>query len=219
MSGFSETKPKRTIKKYCVFGGLHGGFFRNLFFGSPCIIFAEKNAMTNQLYIKAEAAESYADAYATYGIAMGEGFISALDGVPPLKDYISFSSRVLDGKEIRATSVVDARDLTLNFYVSADTPEAYRLRKDAFLAFLKNNPRISLQVPSVFGDNWAIHLVYLGKSVTYGESFDHKRGTLAMKFTEPDPTNRTTGEVEDIAYLTSDDYAEKLTDGTNFLIP
>ena len=57
------------------------------------------------LFIKHESDGSYTDAETVYGCIMGDDFISNLDGVPPLKDFITFSSRLLDGKDILTVPV------------------------------------------------------------------------------------------------------------------
>lgn len=171
---------------------------------------------TNKLYIKHESATEYMDA-SVFGAEMGEGFIDALSSVAPLKDYLQFSSRVMPGKELRAVPVTDARELTLQFLITADSPAEYRLMKNSFVGFLNSEPRIALNVPVVFGEDQCFHLVYTGKSVTYAESFSHARGVISAKFIEPDPTDRSLAPKTQ-EYLATEERI-KLFGGGAFLVP
>lgn len=58
------------------------------------------------------------DTAQNWGVYMGDGFIDAIETPAPLKDFLSFSSRVLDGQTIDTDNVkVDARDVTLKFRI------------------------------------------------------------------------------------------------------
>lgn len=141
------------------------------------------------LFIKHESDGSYTDAETVYGCIMGDDFISNLDGVPPLKDFITFSSRLLDGKDILTVPVMDSRELTLQFVIFGDNASDFRTKKNNFISFLSTDPAVCVKVPDLLG-NTVFHLVYTGKSVSYAESFSHTRAVISAKFIEPDPTNR-----------------------------
>ena len=71
------------------------------------------------------------DAFAEWGVHMGEGFLDTLFAPPKLKDFIENQSRQIDGKVVlHGIPKLDARDLTLAFTVEggADAwrPGAYR---------------------------------------------------------------------------------------------
>lgn len=171
--------------------------------------------LRHQLYIKHEDDSGYSDAGERFGAAMGDGFIDALGNIPPLKDYIQFSSRVLPGRDVRAVPVTDSREVTLQFVLSGETPTEYGGFKEALAAFLSLEPRVCVKIPAIFGDT-VFHLVYTGKSVTYAESFSHSRGVVSAKFIEPDPNDR--GEQrKTVTFLTG--AGSKLTGGNAFLVP
>lgn len=170
----------------------------------------------SQLYINHEGDSVFIDA-SGFGAEMGDGFIDALGGVVPLKDYIQFSSRVMPGKELRAVPVADAREVTLQFIISGDSPDEYRSNKEALTAYLSADPHVNVKVPAIFGHDLCFHLVYTGKSVTYAESFSHARGVISAKFIEPNPTDRST-DVRTQEYLATEERI-KLFGGGAFLVP
>lgn len=173
--------------------------------------------MLGQLYIKHEDDSAYSDAYGKYGVVMGDGFVEAVDGVPPLKDYVTFTSRLMPGRDLRAVPVTDGRDVTLTVHVFGIDADAYRRNKDAFLKFLADDPCICLKIPRVLGEEFVSHLTYTGKGVSYAETFAHNRGTLTLKFVETDPTNRG-GQYKTQTFL-ADENHRKLFAGNSFLVP
>lgn len=171
--------------------------------------------MYNQLYIRHTSESAFLDAYGEFGAIMGDGFADALNGITPLKDYITFNSRVLTGKDYRVKPVLDSRDLTLQFHIFGDSPSDYRARKERFSAFLFSDPCVTVYVPKM-GEQY-FKLVYTGKSVTYSESFSGARGSVSAKFVEPDPTDRGNVVVTQ-EYLATEERI-RLTGGGAFLVP
>lgn len=138
--------------------------------------------MNDQLYINGE------DAYLTYGVTMGESFISNLDTPLALKEYIKNEMRNANGTQYvtSAPPKVASREVTLNFYIQADTETEYRANRDAFLAVLMRGA-VNLFVPVL---NETYRLLYTGKNVTYGLDLSRSFAKIGAKFIEPDPTNR-----------------------------
>ena len=120
---------------------------------------------------------------------MGDGFLDAIDGFNQMKDYIENESRLEHGKRIITDNArVDSREITLQFTIEGDSESDYRTKKKAFQTELEKGA-VSIKVP-VLGSE-VYKLVYLGKSVSYGLSFDRRFGKVSSKFEEPNPTDRS----------------------------
>ena len=129
------------------------------------------------------------DAFSTWGVRMGDGFLDAIDGFNQMKDYIENESRLEHGKRIITDNArVDSREITLQFTIEGDSESDYRTKKKAFQKELEKGA-VSIKVP-VLGSE-VYKLVYLGKSVSYGLSFDRRFGKVSSKFEEPNPTDRS----------------------------
>lgn len=129
------------------------------------------------------------DAFTTWGIRMGEGFLDALGSSVPMKEFIVNKSRLEHGKRvITTTPKVDERELTLSFTIEGVTASDYQEKKKAFFEELYKGV-IDIQVPLVSSEIY--HLIYLGKSITYAQSLDRTFGKCSMKFCEPNPDDRT----------------------------
>lgn len=129
------------------------------------------------------------DAFTTWGIRMGEGFLDALGSSVPMKEFIVNKSRLEHGKRVTTTTPkVDERELTLSFTIEGVTASDYQEKKKAFFEELYKGV-IDIQVPLVSSEIY--HLIYLGKNITYAQSLDRTFGKCSMKFCEPNPDNRT----------------------------
>lgn len=129
------------------------------------------------------------DAYATWGVRMGDGFLDAISASVPMKEFIVNKSRLEHGKRvITTTPKVDERELTLSFTIEGVTASDYQEKKKAFFEELYKGV-IDIQVPLVSSEIY--HLIYLGKNITYAQSLDRTFGKCSMKFCEPNPDNRT----------------------------
>lgn len=138
--------------------------------------------MTGQLFINDK------DAFTTWGVRMGGGFLDALDGFLPMKDYIEDDSRLEHGKRVITTNAkVASRDITLEFTITGGSETDYRTKKKAFQAELQAGA-FTLKVPALGSEVY--HLVYTGKSISYGLSLSRSFGRISAKFTEPNPMNR-----------------------------
>ncbi len=128
------------------------------------------------------------DALAVYGVRMGDKFLSNLDAPAPLKTPIENDSRAMHGKQILASSArVNSRQITLEFTIQGTSPSDFKSRKDAFFELLYNGD-LWIEVPEHGAEIY--HLWYLGTSPIYSLSRNRCFCKVAVKFEEPDPTNR-----------------------------
>lgn len=138
--------------------------------------------MTGELYINGK------DAWTEWGVNMGEGFLDAIDGFAPMKDYIENDSRLEHGKRVLVVDPkVASREVTLHFTIRGMSQTDFRAKRIAFEEELRKG-RVEVKVPEL-GEQ-VYHLIYLGKSVTYGLNISRTFSTLSAKFDEPNPMER-----------------------------
>ena len=128
------------------------------------------------------------NAYATWGVRMGEGFLDVIGASAPMKDFIENKSRLEHGKRVIINDPkVDEREITLSFTIEGSSQSDYQSKKKAFFDELYKG-KVDIQVPSNSYDIY--HLIYLGKSITYAQSLDRMFGKISSKFCEPNPNLR-----------------------------
>lgn len=129
------------------------------------------------------------DAYITWGVRMGEGFLDVLGASSPMKEFIENKSRLEHGKRVIINDPkIDEREITLSFTIEGNSQSDYQAKKKAFFEELYKGV-VDIQVPA--NSNEIYHLIYLGKSVAYAQSLDQTFGKISAKFNEPNPANRT----------------------------
>ena len=129
--------------------------------------------MLGDLYINGN------DAWGTYRVAMGEGFIQTLLTPAGNKDFIENESRLENGKRVVFNNPkVASRDLTLTFNIHGDTQKEYMLNYKAFVAVLQQG-KVVLRVPDL--DK---------RSSSFALDRNRLNSRLSVKFEEPDPTSR-----------------------------
>ena len=129
------------------------------------------------------------DAYTTWGVRMGKGFLDVLGASSPMKEFIENKSRLEHGKRVIINDPkIDEREITLSFTIEGNSQSDYQAKKKAFFEELYKGV-VDIQVPA--NSNEIYHLIYLGKSVAYAQSLDHTFGKISAKFNEPNPANRT----------------------------
>lgn len=129
------------------------------------------------------------NAYATWGVRMGEGFLDVLGASSPMKEFIENKSRLEHGKRVIINNPkVDEREITLSFTIEGSSEPDYQSKKKTFFDELYKG-KVDIQVPANGSEIY--HLIYTGKSVTYAQSLDRTFGKVSMKFSEPNPTSRT----------------------------
>ena len=129
------------------------------------------------------------DAWTTWGVRMGDGFLDIIDGFNEMKEYIENESRLEHGKRvITENAKVASRQITLQFTIEGDSESDYRTKKKYFQAELERGT-VNIKIPALA--NEVYKLVYLGKSVSYAMSSDRCFGKVSAKFEEPNPMNRS----------------------------
>ena len=129
------------------------------------------------------------DAWTTWGVCMGDGFLDAIDGFNEMKDYIEDESRLEHGKRMIADNAkVASREITLQFTIQGSSENDYRTKKKAFQTELERGT-VNIKIPAIGTELY--RLVYLGKNVSYGLSLDRCFGKVSSKFCEPNPMDRS----------------------------
>lgn len=129
------------------------------------------------------------DAFDTWGVRMGEGFLDAIDGFNEMKDYIENESRMEHGKRmITDNARIASREIALQFTIEGSSESDYRAKKKAFQSEMEKGAVI-IKVPTL--GNEVYKLVYLGKSLSYGMNLGRCFGKVSSKFCEPNPTDRS----------------------------
>lgn len=138
--------------------------------------------MRSDLYINGK------DAWKTWGVNMGDGFLDTIDGFNEMKEYVSNESRLEHGKRVIANNPkVASREITLSFTIMGKTKSDYRTKRNAFQEELEKG-KVRINVPEL-GEQ-VYKLVFTGKSISYGLSGDRCFGHLSGKFMEPNPKDR-----------------------------
>ena len=138
--------------------------------------------MTGDLYINGK------DAWTTWGVNMGDGFLDAIDGFLSMKDYVENESRLEHGKRVIVSNPrIASRELTLHFTLKGESQADYRDKRNAFEEELYKGV-VNVRVP-VLGEQ-VYKLIYLGKSVSYGLNRQRTFATISAKFDEPNPADR-----------------------------
>lgn len=128
------------------------------------------------------------DAWLTWGVNMGEGFLDALDAFVPMKAFIENESRAEDGKRVVATAPkVASRDVTLHFTLTGNTQQSYRERRNAFEEELRGG-FVNVRVPALGTQTYK--LIYTGKNVSYAMNHSRTFSAISAKFEEVNPADR-----------------------------
>lgn len=136
--------------------------------------------MLGDLYINNQ------DAWGQWKVAMGDGFIENLLVPAGNKEFIENESRLENGKRVITTNPkVASRDVTLTFNIHGDTTSEYLINYAAFVAVLQAGA-VKIRVPAI---NMVFNLIYK-KSTSFNLSRARMDSSLAVKFEEPDPTDR-----------------------------
>lgn len=137
--------------------------------------------MLGDLYINSQ------DAWGQWKVAMGNGFIENLLVPAGNKEFIENESRLENGKRVITTNPkVASRDVTLTFNIHGDTTTEYLSNYAAFVAILQAGV-VKIRVPAI---NMTFNLIYK-KSTSFALGRSRMNSRIAVKFEEPDPTQRT----------------------------
>ena len=128
------------------------------------------------------------DAYQEWGVRMGDGFLDALNGYFPMKEYITNNDRTQDGVQYVGTPKVNERNLTLVFTIEGRDRDDFTAKNRAFAEVMRKGD-VTIQVPADNEDVY--HLKYTGKSCTFARNTERTFAKIGLAFIEPNPTNRT----------------------------
>ena len=128
------------------------------------------------------------DAWETWGVNMGKGFLDAIDSFAPMKGFIENDSRKQHGKRVLCVEPkVASRDLTLHFTIRGEDESDFRAKRKAFESQLYKG-KLEVVVPALGSDIYK--LTYSGKSISYAMNVTRTFCTFAAKFEEPNPMDR-----------------------------
>lgn len=128
------------------------------------------------------------DAWATYGVRMGNNFLDNLEADADNRDYITNTVRTENGDRIIPIRPKKAsRTITLEFVIIGTTHDDYNEKVVAF-DNLMDNGFLTLQVPNSKSDIYRLYCAR--KSSSYGRSTSGKVGKKSIKFIESNPSNR-----------------------------
>lgn len=140
-----------------------------------------------QAYIKDNSTNEWLGITSTFGALLIRGAYEALLTPPPMKDYIVADSRLRHGSEYLVntqTAMKKQRELTIYFFIEGSSVEDYLWKYEYFLDTIAKGV-IQFKVPRL-GRIYKLVYTSCSKYGNYGE----KRGKFALKFIEPDPTDR-----------------------------
>lgn len=147
--------------------------------------------MKNDAYIKLidETDAAYVD-LDTFGITLIRGWREALLTPPPIKSFVTNSSRLEDGERIIAhpkNVKKDKRDVSLSFFLEGSSQEDYLIKYGSFLDKIAYSGQFCLKVPVL---HTVFKLVY-SQCSQFGD-YGLKRGKFTLKLTESNPNDRET---------------------------
>lgn len=133
------------------------------------------------------------DAWSTYRVKMGNGFLDALEADADNKSYITNEVRTEHGARVVPIRPKKAeRSITLEFVIVGRDHSDYNKRLKAFDS-LMDNGFVTIQVPTSKNDIY--RLFCARKSSSYSRGKGGAIGKKSLKFVEYNPTNR--GELTD----------------------
>ena len=88
------------------------------------------------------------NAYTTWGVRMGEGFLDVIGASASMKDFIENKSRLEHGKRVIINNPkVDEREITLSFTIESNSQSDYQAKKKAFFDELYKGV-VDIQIPA-----------------------------------------------------------------------
>ena len=135
--------------------------------------------------------EATYDLKTDFGVSLSDGAISTLLSPPAAKERVSNESRLEDGKriDIYADTHFQARELTLEMHLIADTFEQFLARWRAFLAAITATGQGIRLTYTIYGQSMRFDLQYL--SATQFGVYNGQLGKFAVRFVERQPSNGT----------------------------
>ena len=125
------------------------------------------------------------DAFETWGVNMGDGFLESLYSPSPMKEVIENKSRLEHGKRVILNN--QKKDLTLVFTLMGESQLDYINKYKAFITEISSGD-IEIKVP-VLGEE--VYHVYYLRATSFAWSVDRTFSKISIKLCEPNPNNRT----------------------------
>ena len=126
------------------------------------------------------------DAWETFGVNMGDGFLENILAPAGNKSYIENESRNEHGKRVLYTNAkLSDRDVTLTFNIHGSSKNDYLQKFNSFTEELQKG-KVVITVPVL---NKKFTLSYQ-KSTSFALGTSRTNSKLSVKFNEPNPTLR-----------------------------
>lgn len=127
------------------------------------------------------------DARTEWGVNMGDGFIENILIPSGVKPFVENESRKEHGKRVLVKDPrVEARDVTLMFYICGETEEEYMRNYKHFLDELQTG-RVHVEIPRLGKE---VYKLIYGKASSFAQNRSRTSSKLAVKFEEPNPADR-----------------------------
>lgn len=127
------------------------------------------------------------DAFDTWGVNMGDGFIDSIYAPNSLKGFVENKSRLEDGKRVIINNPkIDERDITLTFVISGSSSLDYTQKYRSFKSEIEKGS-VDIKVPVLGGE---VYRLVFQKSTSFSLNLNRTASKLTCKFNEPNPANR-----------------------------
>lgn len=127
------------------------------------------------------------DAFVTWGVRMGDGFLDAIEPFPTMKSDVDNESRLEDGKRVIAFNrKVSSNDVTLTFTLEGKDTADFVKKKDAFIEVLKEK-EITVCIPL---NSEKVYRLLYRQGTSYAQNTQRTFCKVACKFNEANPMNR-----------------------------
>lgn len=137
--------------------------------------------MTGDLFINGQ------DAYTTWGFGLENGGVSALLTPPPLKSFVTNSSRLEHGSRVVCSNPkMDEREVTLTVHFSAESLTDFFTKYSALMTILKAGS-VTFELPKI-QEGVVYHLLY--QSCSQLRQLNQGIALFTLKMLEPNPSNR-----------------------------
>ena len=126
------------------------------------------------------------DCYTTWGISMDTSSLSALMTPPPLKEFIENKSRLEHGKRVLTSNpIIDERNITLTFNLTAKTEEEFFSRYNSFCEELETGV---INIKTKYQPNITYKTIYI--SCNQITQFMRGIARFSLKLVEYNPADR-----------------------------
>lgn len=130
------------------------------------------------------------DAATAWGAFMSDGSLSALMTPAPIKEYVSNSSRLEDGRRVIPEGTkVESRDLTLTIHIKASNRDQFFAR---YLAFVEELHKGVIVIETKYQPDVRYKCLYV--SCSQFAQYNGRLGKFTLKLNEPNPKDRSNND-------------------------